>query len=323
MADNSYAVNIKIVSKNGYHTPAEARAYYKKYSRDGITWHWWNTPDKVADTLTGHNNIVNYITNKAKAGTGSVNYVASRFAIDLLVNPDNVAWASQSGNPTTVSVECSPHLSDEAYKRYGWLADQLEQRYGKTLKFYKHSDWYSTSCPGNLDLNRIRQEANKWKSGEYDKKPTPAPTPKPTPAPTPPPSKPEVQFVSFGDLREYVANRDTYLYDMNTTTWAGVKNVKAYKKGEKIQVAGTVLNKSLNSTHLVTQYSLEKKTPNGFSQTDWDRVVPPPVVPVPPEPEPEVPSTIEPSIPDRLNALEKTVAMIVKFLDSIFKSWRS
>jgi hypothetical protein len=41
MADNSYPVEIKLASKNGWHTPAEARAYYGRYDRSGITVHWW------------------------------------------------------------------------------------------------------------------------------------------------------------------------------------------------------------------------------------------------------------------------------------------
>lgn len=184
MADNSYTLEFKRASSNGYHTPAQARAYYGRYSREGFTVHWWNTRDKVANTVAGHDQTVNYIYNKSVAGTGSVNYVVSDFKITYMVSPDNVAWASQSGNPTTISCEFSPHLSAEGYKKAGWLIDQLEQRYGHKLTLYPHKHWYATACPGDLDINRMRAEADKWKRGDYDR-PTPIPTPTPTPVPTP------------------------------------------------------------------------------------------------------------------------------------------
>lgn len=321
MADSSYTVGIKIVSKNGYHTPAEARAYYKKYARDGITWHWWNTPNAVADTHAAHNNIVNYITGKASRGEGSVNYVASRFALDLLVNPDNVAWASQSGNPTTISVECSPHPSDAAYKLYGWLADQLEQRYGKTLKFYKHSDWFSTACPGTLDLSSIRQEADKWKRGEYDKPVTP-----PKPVEPPKPTVPEMVYTAYpsGELKKYRFNKDTHLYTVDKNTWGEITSGKAFKKGEEIDIAGAVLNKALNATYLLTKYSLDRKTPTGFSQADLDRVEPPIVVPEPPKPTPETtePTDYDKAQDERLSAIEKVLKSITDFLSGIFSGFK-
>lgn len=163
LLDMSYPIEIRSASKNGWHTPVEARAYYGKYSRDGLTIHWWHDPSKVKDS--DHDNIVNYILTKAKNGTGSVNYVASNHKITMLVNPDDVAWASQSGNPTTISIEFSPHLNDEGYKRGGWLISELEKRYNRTLKLYPHSHWFNTSCPGNISLERLRKEADKFKQG--------------------------------------------------------------------------------------------------------------------------------------------------------------
>lgn len=190
MADNSYGIEFKLAPKSGWFTPAESNAYYAtRYARDGVTVHWWGDGTGASN----HDNIVNYMNNQAAAGIKSVNYVLSDNKITLCVGPDNVAWCSSKGNPTTISVETQPTLGAEGYKKWGWLLDQLEQRYGKTLKLYKHSDWETTGCPGTIDLNRIRAEANKWKSGAYDAKP-PEPIPAPVPpAPTPPPPvvKPE------------------------------------------------------------------------------------------------------------------------------------
>lgn len=185
MADNSYPIEMKLASHNGWFTPAESNNYYAaRYARDGITVHWWGDGTGASN----HDNIVNYMNAQAAAGNKSVNYVLSDNKITLSVGPDNVAWCSSKGNPTTISVETQPTLGAEGYKKWGWLVDQLEQRYGKSLRLYKHSDWEPTNCPGTISLDRIRAEANKWKSGTYDA-PAPTPTPVvPTPAPvvTPP-----------------------------------------------------------------------------------------------------------------------------------------
>jgi hypothetical protein len=189
----SYKIEIKPASKNGYHTPSEAKAYYGRYSRDGVCEHWWNSPDKVKDS--DHNSIVNYILGKASRGEGSVNYVLSNKKITLLVNPDNVAWASQSGNPTTVSVEFSPHLDAEGYKKAGWLINELfnkkDGRYRKSPRLWKHSDFFATACPGSLSTSKMLAEAKKWAGGDYDAKPKAKPAPKPEPKPAPKPVKKE------------------------------------------------------------------------------------------------------------------------------------
>lgn len=139
-----YPIEVKIAAKSGWQYPAEAKAYYGRYDRNGFTVHWWDAPNKVKDS--DHDTIVNYILGKATAGTGSVNYVLSNSKISMLVEPENVAWASQSGNPTTVSCEFSPHLNDEGYKKAGWLIWQLEKRFNRRLALYKHSDWFQTQC---------------------------------------------------------------------------------------------------------------------------------------------------------------------------------
>lgn len=160
----SYPIEIKICSKNGWFTPNEAKNYYGRYARDGITVHWWGG----GEAANQHDNIVNYFMAQAEAGNKSVNYVVSDGKITKMVEPDNVAWASQSGNPTTVSIEFQPTLSDEGYKTGGWLIAQLEKQYGKTLQLWPHNHWFATSCPGTIDINRLRSEADKAKGGDMD-----------------------------------------------------------------------------------------------------------------------------------------------------------
>lgn len=268
----SYNIEVKLASKNGYFNPTEARSYYGRYDRSGFTVHWWNT--REATPKGSHDNIVNYILGKASAGSGSVNYVLSDNKISMLVHPDNVAWASQSGNATTISCEFDPWLGDEGYKKGGWLINELEGRYGRTLQLYPHNYWFGTQCPGIISLDRLRQEANKWKSGAYNPAP-PTPTPPPTPAPT----------ITFAKItpRTFVANKAvTNLYNVNHSTWAAVgADVKAtFKKGDQIDIYGVVKNSTLGAEWYVTKYSFEKSIPNGFSKADLDEYVaptPPPV----------------------------------------------
>ena len=322
----SYPLEIRLASNNGFFRPSEAQSYYGKYARDGITVHWWNSPDRVTDA--DHDNITNYILGKAARGVGSVNYVLSNSKITLVVNPDNVAWASQGGNPTTVSVEFSPHLNAEGYKKAGWLINELfnttDGRYKKAPKLYKHSDWYGTQCPGTLDLNRMYSEAKKWADGAYD-------APKPVPVP-PAPETPIINGWSLWKETEqmYVFNKDTYLYDLsNATSWGTIKEVKAFKKGDLVTIAGSFNNTKLNRTYYVTRYSFDKKIANGFSTVDLEVYVPPRPVPVPPEPptappdvtEPELPETDDPiselPVDDMPNWFKKCLNQILEFLKGL------
>lgn len=161
----SYTIQTRMAAKSGWHTPAEARSFYGRYTRDEICVHWWNSPSAVKDS--DHDTIVNYILNKASRGIGSVHYVLSNSKITRLVNDDDVAWHAQSGNPVSIGIELSPHLNDEGYKKAGWLIAQIEQKYKKTMTLRAHKHWFNTQCPGHLDTSRMRKEANKWKSGVY------------------------------------------------------------------------------------------------------------------------------------------------------------
>lgn len=319
----SYPIEIRLASKNGWHTPAEAKSYYGRYARDGITVHWWGAPASNPDSA--HDKIVNYILGKAQAGTGSVNYVASNNKITLLVNPDNVAWASQTGNPTTVSIEFSPNLNDEGYKKAGWLISELEGRYNKGLRLYPHNHWFATQCPGSLDLNRMRAEADKWKRGDY----APKPVPVPTPTPTPPPATTSITWEKWSEGSiTYVINKDTYLWNFNSTTWS-MTPIKQLKKGELFTVYGQATNTKLKATYYVTEYSYNKKITNGVNPADLDIYVPPkpPEVPTPepppqqqPQPLPEnPPAPVEPTIKvsvvlQLLNAIKKLIDEFINAL---------
>jgi hypothetical protein len=278
-----YPIEIRLASKNGWHTPAEARAYYGRYSRQGLTVHWWNSPDQVRDTLQAHDETANYILRQAEQGNKSVNYVVSNFKITMMVNPDNVAWASQNGNPTTVSVEFSPHLNDEGYKKAGWLINELEGRFGHPLEIVPHNKWVSTQCPGYLDLGRMRAEANKWKSGGYNPQPAPAPVPVPVPQPISPVSG---WFRWKDGPIEYAVNKQpTHLWKFDSPNWA-MQSVKQFNKGQRVVIVGEAVNSKLGAKYYLTEYSFSKQIPNGFNPKDLDVYVPPRPTPVPPAPAP-------------------------------------
>ena len=302
--DNYYPIEVRLASKNGWHTPQEAQAYYGRYSREGITVHWWGDGTGASN----HDNIVNYILGKAVNGTGSVNYVLSDNKITLMVSPDNVAWASQAGNPTTISVEFQPTLTAEGYKKAGWLIDQLEERYGRLLNLYPHNKWFATQCPGTLDMGRMRAEADKWKTGGYN----PAP-PVVAPPITPPAPTVQITYSVLPEPQNYNINKDTDLWNFNTATWAGFKSVKKLKKGEGYQVYAIADNHSTKSHYGVTKYSYDKKLTNGVNMNDLDLVK----VPEQPIPEPPVVTPPTPVDPDRnaiIAFLTNLIATITEFL---------
>jgi hypothetical protein len=176
----AYDIEIKLAPKQSWFTPTESNNYYAaRYAREGGTIHWWSGNGEGADQ---HDNIVNYFLKQGAAGVKSVNYVVSDTKITMMVDPDNVAWCSQGGNPTTISIEHQPTLSAEGYKRSGWLIASLEKKYGHKLNLYPHSKWFATSCPGTIDLARIRREADAASAASLPSAPAPAPTPTPTPA---------------------------------------------------------------------------------------------------------------------------------------------
>lgn len=318
--DAYYPIEIRLSSKNGWSTPQEAAGIWRTpYAREGITVHWWGD----GTGANNHDNIVNYFLNQSAAGKKSVNYVVSDNKITLMVSPDNIAWCSNNGNPTTISIEHQPTLSAEGYKKSGWLVDQLEERYGRRLSIYPHSKWVSTACPGSIDLNRIRQEADKWHAGVYTQ---PVPAPAPTPPPTPPAPTVQITYSILPTPITYRVNKDTDLWNFNTATWAGFKSVKKLTKGEDFTVYAIADNHSVKAQYGVTKYSFDKKITNGVNMKDLDLPVVnnPQPVPTPPPVQVDPPKPSKDDEQDaRLSAIEKALKAVVDFLKSIFSGFKA
>lgn len=312
MSDNSYSIEIKPASKNGWFTPTEARSYYGRYDRSGLTVHWWGDGTGASN----HDNIVNYMLNGASQGVKSVNYVLSDNKITLLVNPDDVAWASQSGNATTVSVEFQPTLGAEGYKKGGWLIDQLEQRYSRSLQLLPHSYWFQTACPGSINIGALRAEADKWKSGAYDTPPAPTYPPAPTPVP---PATVTLQITDIPNKHVKLV-RDANLWDLHFTKWADAKAVKTLAPGTDVEVSA-IAKHPLGGEYYLSEYSFSKGIGNGINVKDCeDVVVPPPVEPTPPPPVPvPVPIPVEPDRNAILAFLTMLRDLITEFLGKFKK----
>lgn len=245
MADNSYQVEIRQASSNGYFTPDQARAYYGRYSRAEYCVHWWGGGEQE----DSHDSIVNYMLRQAELGNKSCNYVLSDAKISLLVGPDYVAWCQESGNAVGISVETEPGLSDEGYKKHGWLHHQLCQRYGHWLEIVPHNKYTNTACPGGLDLPRIGRESRKWANGEYD-------TVAPAPAPAPVQRPEEINVMPIPEVRRYT-QPNARLVDIRTLT-----PIREFPEGTPMEIAGEATFGG--KTFQLTKYATQHKTGNGF-----------------------------------------------------------
>lgn len=127
------------------YTPAsQAQAVFggaRKIS--GITIHWFGEPGKVS-TPTG---TADYLSRPN--GNTSAHAVVGRGWVEEIINPANVAWHSGSaqGNLQTIGVELDPNDIEGSLQTAIMYCYDLEKRYGG-LAFYKHKDWFNTSCPG-------------------------------------------------------------------------------------------------------------------------------------------------------------------------------
>lgn len=137
--------------------------------------------------------------------------------------------------------------------------------------------------------------------------------------------------------KKVILIRDSNLWDMGFSTWAGAKAVKALPKGTVLDVAG-IYSHALGGQYYLSSYSWNNGVNNGINVKDCEDYVAPKPTPAPtPTPKP-VPAPVEPpkesggagTIPpvpvnpngdliERVASLEKIVKAITDFLDKIFK----
>jgi len=134
------------------YTPAsQTRATWgRDRSIEGIVIHWWGDPN----TNPSFEGVVDYLCRPN--GSSSANYVATGTGrrVACLVSPADSAWASNSANPWTVSIECDPRCRDEDYDVIAELVADIRSAYGD-IPLYWHKNFANTACPGNYDVDRI------------------------------------------------------------------------------------------------------------------------------------------------------------------------
>lgn len=152
----------------------------------GITIHHWGS------TGQKHANVVNYLTRDN--GDTSAHSVISAGRVTEMVEDTRASWHSGSteGNGSTMGYECRPEMSAEDWRTLVEYCTDKEEKWG-SLKYFKHSDWKNTACPGKYSdmigdlVTAINAEHERRKSGGS----TPTPS-KPKPAPSKPkPTKPK------------------------------------------------------------------------------------------------------------------------------------
>lgn len=146
--------------------------------------------------------------------------------------------------------------------------------------------------------------------------------------------------------KKVILIRDTNLWDMGFTTWAGAKAVKALPKGTVIDVAG-IYNHTLGGKYYLSNYSWNNGINNGINVKDCEDYVPPVEPPKPPVVDPPIvtPPVVTPPVDNpptnegsgtippvpvdpngdvikRLTALEQFVALLKEFFSKInWKFW--
>ena len=250
----------------------------------------------------------------------SAQYTVSGKEIHQHVSEANTAWhcGNYYGNHATVGIETvnstlAPDykVSDESLDTLIKLVADIAKRnnLGKlwldpnadypTLS--GHKDWYgsATACCGPYLYPKLQYIADKANAINYPPKPV----------------TPTLTWKKLSSTVTYECKlQPTNLWDFNHTKFADCKSVKQFKKGDKIDVYGTVFNKELNATYLLTEYSFTKKIANGFNEADMKVCEKPTPKPEPtPEPEPTPTPTPEPEPTPE----DPTVGILQKIIDFI------
>ena len=217
-----------------------------------------------------------------KGRNGSSNYgVGSDGKVGLYVNESDRAWCDSNWNSncTTVSIETSNSktggewpVSATTFNKLIKLVADIAKRNGlgklvpgKNLTW--HSMYTATACPGDWLRGHMQELADKANAINYP----------------PAPAKAELIWTKADKVEEYACNKQpTNLWSFDSATWGGCKSVKTFNKGDKVDIYGSVLNKTLGATYLLTEYSFTKKITNGFNVVDMDKVEKPAPVPATP-----------------------------------------
>lgn len=236
---------------------------------EGITIHWWGDPNQNPsfEGVVAWLCRANGSSSAHTVATGTSNRAA------WIVNAVDAAWhaGNARGNATTIGIECDPRCRNEDYAVVAELIADIWIAYKSKLPLIPHRNWTSTACPGNYDLNRLRNEAEVW----YQKKTNTAPTPAPTPV------KEQSRQV-FSPVKKFKFNKASRLY--NVLSYTVVDNSRVYPAGEEIQIKQLLTLTNGNKWYR-TVYSSDNEIGTGFRAEDLVEVVAPAPTPEPVQPE--------------------------------------
>jgi len=240
------------------------------------------------------------------------------------VKEANAAWTNGnfSSNQESITIETRGdwrfgYQSQETINNLVELVKDIRKAYpGIGYNIHRNVSLKATVCPGDLPVDLV------WRASD----------------PTPPvaQSKPVAGLrVDIPD-KKVVLIRDTNIWDMSFTSFAGARAVGSLKAGTVIDVAGVYDHPLSNTDYYLSNYSWSKNLNNGISKADCKDyvapvvVVPPKTLPVdnPTKPEAEEAPTggqgVDKPLPidpngDELSEILLIVKWIKSFLTNIFK----
>lgn len=305
-----------------------------------VTKKWWANGNNYEVGRAGYNIkgiVVHHAASTSLSSIGTVfsdpgRRASAQYGVDgknihQYVSEANTAWhcGNWYGNHATVGIETTNstgapdwRVSDQSLDTLIRLVADIAKRnnLGKlwldpnadypTLS--GHKDWYgsATACPGPYLYPKLQYIADRANAINY---------------PPAPPKKAELVWTKLDKPVQYLCNKQpTTLWNFDSTTWDGCKSVKAFNKGDRVDIYGSVLNKSLNAVYLLTEYSFTKGITNGFNKVDLDKVIQPAPAPEPepePEPTPEPTPAPEPEPTPEPTPEDPTVGILQKIIDFI------
>lgn len=227
--------------------------------------HWWGDPNAGY----GHQGVVNTFLNPARQA--SCHAVVSAGRVTEMVRQQDTAWCTNNANAFTYAIELKPNMTAEDRET---VAEFIADKGFHNMEWLPHKTWFATAC-NPLPWAEIRARAIQIYNAKHN-------TPAPAPTPAPPATATIERHVFAEGIRSFVVNKNTNLWAFNSNAWAGIKAVKAFNAGERVDIYGYAVNKNLNATYLLTKYSYDNGIMNGFNQADMTLYVAPAPAPVPP-----------------------------------------
>lgn len=131
------------------------------WRKDFITLHWWDDPSRRPQ----FDGVVSWFQD-ARANV-SIQYMVESGRITQMIPESAMAWhaGNAQANRHGIGIEVNPRLSAGDYEATAQLVAEIWRRRGSKLPLRRHREFTGTSCPGHMDINRIRNRANQIYAG--------------------------------------------------------------------------------------------------------------------------------------------------------------